>query len=130
MNPCEVCASDCENDICTDCQYRMASGDNSDILRRVQDHCNDEYEMDYVKFYICQHFEISGWEGTGRKEPQITAKQLFIYALLTRFKMRIVDICKMLKIDHCTVHYIRNKWNKKMRCELTKNKYQPLINAK
>ena len=127
---CQICGAMCEGEICDDCAYRMDSGDNSDIWIRVRLHKNTEYERDQVKIALCRHFEISGWEGTGRKEPNITAKQLFIYALLTRFKMRIVNICKLTGLKNCDVCYIRTKWNKKFRCEITRKKFEPLINAK
>jgi hypothetical protein len=130
MNACEICGIECEDYICNDCQYRMDSGDSSDILQRVQNFDNTEYEIDQIKNYICQYFNIDNCDNQGRKEPYITAKQLFIYTLLTRFKMRICDICKLTGLKRCDVIYIRTKWNKKLSCELTNKKWLDLINSK
>ena len=128
MESCEICGAECESEYCEDCQYRIESGDNSDIFERVQLHSNLDYQIDQVKIAICKHFGIDDFNKTGRKKPNVIARQLFVYALLTRFNMRIRDICQLIEVTNCDVIYIRKKWDKKMSFELTRKKFEGLIN--
>jgi hypothetical protein len=128
MNSCEVCSSECEDVYCPDCTYRIESNDNSDIWQRVQAFDNSQYEIDSVKIAICKHFGIDAWYPTGRKEPYVTAKHLFIYVLFTRFKYRQIDICKLFHIDHCIVNYICHKYDRKFQSEVARKKYESILN--
>ena len=133
MNICEICGSDCYGEICPDCLTRMETHDSSDIQARVDQFDNRDYEIDAVKIHISNYYRVDPERIVYEHHmghSYSKAKQLFIYALFTRFGMRNKDICKLMKVSPTQVNYFCKLWDKKLSCELTNKRWLDLINSK
>ena len=128
-NSCEICGADCDNNVCSTCQYQIESGDRSDIWGRVQAFDNSEYEIDQLRATISSFFGVEDIFKSGRRQPWIEGKHLFIYFLKRHFNLRSADICRKYGVRHDNTNYITKKYDERIKSKMFQKKYQRIINC-